>query len=366
MKVDAPVAETLLSADDEDGITITTATQSVEQLRENLGVAPPELTDEEKTHAETAALAERAKVIDPELDAALDKVEPPKKDETPAERDARRSRSQRKITKEIGLRKQAEEETARLRAENAALKAAAATPAGAKKPDDPPAAEKPAPFAFPTFAEYQEEHPDAEYEQWFDARADARDEWKETRRQATVAATHENLAERETFEKIGQEVETFKTRYPDYDTVVNTAETPFEDDGKGGRRPTQQTVYLQKLVTREGPDRVAPTLYWLAQPKQKDVLAKLLSAPNLTEMLVAFGTVRAHVDTWLESEAGQKAAPAVKAEATPVRIPKAPAPVTHVKGGDEHVRSAAQISEEDGEDADAYIEKRNAEMRRAG
>lgn len=365
MKVDAPVAETFLT-NDEDGITITTATQTDEQLRANLGLAPPEPTAEEVAAQAAADQAARAAILDPDLDAQIDKVEPPAKDETLEQRTERRTRSQKKIIKEIALRKQAEDETARLRAENADLRSKVAPPpAGGdpKKAGAPNAAEQPATdvFKFPTFAEYQEQHPEAEWEEYSDARSDARYEWKGQQETAKAAATQQDSASRATYDAIGAAVEAFKSEYGDYERMVDSFVTPKEADGK---TPTQQVVYLSKLVAQEAPERVGPTLYWLANhPK---VATALMEAKDLGAMLKGFGAVQAHVDTWLEAETAKKAsgAPAAKAVTTKP-VPKAPVPLKEVKGQAEHTRTAAEIAEDD-EDADAYIAKRTAEQRAAG
>src|SRR6185503_9784581 len=95
-KAGDPDAAAQVTEDPED-LVITTATQTPEQLRENLGLKPPEPTKEETEAAEKADAEARAAIVDPDLDKHIDQIEPPKKDETEAERKERRSRSSKRI-----------------------------------------------------------------------------------------------------------------------------------------------------------------------------------------------------------------------------------------------------------------------------
>jgi hypothetical protein len=338
---------------DDDIITVTSATQTEAELRTSLGVpddapapeSPPPVPDE-------AALEQEAD--SPKTDA----------DVSEAARVLRRSRSEKKVLKEIALRKQAEERAER--AERAlADRDRVIPPAAAPPPSPTPAAGDAAPaaappaaptFKFPTFDEYQVEHPDADYDAYQDARSDARDAWREGQRQAVIAQRSFEAAQAEAkravhrrVEEYGAHEKTFIDAHPDYNEVLAKVSLALTDEhGRPYLPPTIKP--LQDLLLRAG-ERGPQVLYYLGQ--HPDEAQTLLAAPTPADLIAGFTEVK------LKATA--------TADTPPVRQPSkpttdAPAPLSAVSGGAQHTPTLQSLAD-DGEDADAYIAARLAQER---
>lgn len=359
-----------LIVDDEDAITVTTATRTPEQVRADFGMEPTaeDLADaittvhaDEKAEAEKAAAA--ATAASP-LEQELDRIEPPTSDETPAQKAERRDRSTKKILKEIALRKQAED---RAEAAEQALAAERAKqtppPAGDKKADAPIAAAAAAPtFTFPSFPDYQEQHPDAEWDDYNDARTDARYAWNEEQRAITARRTQAQQAEHEVLTKAQASAATFKETHPDYDTVVALKTPSFPEGHARAGQPTDQVIALRQLVLEQG-EKTPAFLYYLGS--HPDETQKFFDAATPAHTLRLFGKLESTVEAWLAAPPPAPPPEKKAAAATPKPVTNAPAPLSEVKGGAEHLRSLASLAEDD-DDADAYIARRKQEMRAAG
>lgn len=342
----------------EDGITVTTATQTPEQVRENFGIKEPVV--EKPATAAAATVAEPT--ADAELEAELDKQEPPIADETPDQKTARRSRATRAILKEKSLRHAAESETARLRTENDTLRRAAkpATPPtpgdGTNKPDDANAAAIPAApdFQFPTWEEWSIKHPDKEYHQYTDARSDARYDFNDQKKQAEDTRTRDTAKRKEGFDALKAHEAAFTTDHPDYDEVIASISIDGVD-------PTL-IVDLQALLVKSG--AAAPGInYYLG--KHPEDATRLLRAPTRAALHETFGEIKYAAKT--QGVAQPAAEPAA---AVPVRPPakpatNAPAPVSETRGAATSTRTTQQLAEDD-DDADAYIAARQKELRATG
>jgi hypothetical protein len=342
----------------EDGITVTTATQTPEQVRANFGIEPP--AEEKPPVAAVAAVAEPT--AEAELEAELDKQEPPKADETPDQRTARRSRATKQILKQISLRKAAEERATKAETENATLRQAAkaATPPtlgdGTKKPDDATAAAIPAApeFTFPTWEEWSTKNPDAEYHQYTDARTDARYAFNDHQRQAEETRTRDTAKRKEGFDALKAHEAAFTTDHPDYDDVIATISIAGVDPSL--------IVDLQALLVKSGV--AAPGInYFLG--KNPDEAQRLLRSANRAAMTETFGEIKYAAKA--QSVAQPAAEPAAAAPVRPAAKPatNAPAPVSETRGAATSTRTTQQLAEDD-DDADAYIAARTRELRAAG
>src|SRR3990167_9716802 len=186
-------ADDTLTADALDSITVETATSTPEELAAHLSGgtdAPPEpevvegpVGDEppvvEEPAAEPPAVEEPPKPVAgadtrSEFEKQVDELDPPLSDETPKQRTERMSRGERRILALLHRAKGTEADLQAAHAEIARLKAEPARPAA-----EPPAAPKvePAPFSFPTWDQYSEQHPEATHEDYIDLRTDARRDW---------------------------------------------------------------------------------------------------------------------------------------------------------------------------------------------
>lgn len=350
------------TADDHD-ITVTSATQSEAQLAADLGLDVPKPAD-------PPPVDPAAKVDDPAppaddaatVEAELDKLDPPTKpNETPEEQRQRRGRQTGKVLKEIALRKQAEERATKAETELAALRAhkppvapAPPAPAAVTQPAAPataPAQKPGAPtFTFATFEEFQEQHPEADIRDYTIALSDARDTFRENLKAAEAQrAAHETAIS--TFQTAEQ---AFKAAHPDYDEKLTSIKLP--PDGPNGER-NPLTRDLEALVTKAGKDG-APILYFLGTHPEE--AARLMAAENKGELLTLFGEMRFAARA---AQTAQVATPPAEPKPAAPLTPqsRAPAPVSGVPGSTTVVKTAADLADE--EDADAYIAKRQSELR---
>lgn len=338
-------------------ITVTSTTQTEEQVRAELGVPEPEAKPPVPPVAEKTPEQQEVEDADAALQQEVDKIEPPKAGETADEKRVRQSRGTKKILKEIALRKQAEDRADAAERELKTLRTSppapkpAPTPA-AKAPDAPPADGTPPAqkFEFPTFDEFQEQNPDADLRDYTIALTDARTEFNKARDREQHEADARAAEERElttTFQTAQTE---FETEHPDYrEKLRSIALPPNRQDGS--RPPILDD--LEELVVKAGKDG-PKVLYHLGT--HPDETKRLLSARNHGELLLTFGEVRYAARTSLT------AAPA--AADPPVTTPKtkAPAPISPTPGEHKTERTLQEIADE-GEDADAYIERRQPKRR---
>jgi hypothetical protein len=340
-------------------ITVTTATQSEADVRERLGVpaeAAPPAAPAAPVLEDTTVEQTEAEADSPKTDAELSE----------AARILRgsRSRSEKKVLKEIALRKQAEERADR--AEAALRTAQPPLTPPAPKADAAPAAADAAPtFAFPSFEKWQEQQKDDapnDYEAYSDARTDAR--------YAFNRQIEQHQADRERFQRAYVErgrifaasETTFKTAHADYDDVLTQVVLPDTD----ATRPTKggRPAPLHQLIHRD-PTAAPAILYYLGQ--HPDVAEHLAHAPDPDALIFEFGKVVATVfATPPPAAAAPAASPAPPAASPPAQpVTDAPAPLSPVAGGASHIRSLAALAA-DGDDADAYIERRKLELKRTG
>lgn len=368
-------------------ITVTSTTQTPEQLAKDLGVEPeaPVLPEASATTEEGGEPVAKVDEIS-EFDKKLDELEPPTKaDETPAEKAERRSRSTSKVLKEIALRKQADDK-AKAAEERAAkaekeLNELRAKPPAAKAPDAPvtapPAKPADAPlaagtkpaqdFEFPTWEEYQEQHPEADIREYTIALSDARDDFRSAKKAHEAAVAAAQKEDEEAFTTFSTAVTEFKASHADYETVLDAIALPPDvvdpKTGKPSRDPL--VVDLERLVTKAG--AVGPeVLYYLGQPEHKAEATRLLASKSPTALHLAFGEICGTVRA-LKGRAAAAPATEITEPPAPARpVSKAPAPVSPIPAGSSAAKTATDIGNDDDEDADAYIDKRRASMRRAG
>jgi len=333
-------------------ITVTSATQSEADVRASLEPAAP-----------AAPEAAPEQVIEQEADS-------PKTDAEVSEaaRTLRRSRSEKKVLKEIALRKQAEERAFRLEQQlaehTAAARPATPTPSAPAADAAPAAAPLAAPqFTFPTFDEYQAKHPDADYDAYQDARSDARDAWREGVKRATAA--HEarkeavlasRRAEAEAAATYETHKEAFAAKHPDYDEVLNRVQLPAVLDAQGRKVDAPVVGPFRDLLLRAGAD--APQiLYYLGQ--HPDVADRVFTSRGPADLIATFTEVK------LRAVGPSSARPPTPAAAArPSRpVTDAPPPLSAVPGGATHIPSLQQLADGD-DDADAYIARRRQDLKR--
>src|SRR3990167_1855168 len=206
-----------LTAEALDSITVETATSTPEELAAHLAAgtdAPPETevveapvgdepTGEEPPKPGAAPLKEppapaAAQDTRSEFEKQIDELDPPLSDETPKQRAERMSRGERRI---LGLLHRAKSSESDLQAAHAEIARLKAAPAGTA-PEPPVTTPKvePAPFSFPTWDQYSEQHPEATHEEYIDVRTDARRDWHTAtdRTKAQAAAAERDAAQRRT------------------------------------------------------------------------------------------------------------------------------------------------------------------------
>lgn len=383
-----------------DDIEVTTATQTVEEVQKTIDATaavvagkkdeqpPAEPTDAELQSARAAGRKEdEAAGLDAEVLDEIDKLEPPpaKKIETQGERRARIGRQTKKVLKEISLRRKAEGERDGYRTQLDAANQKIQELTGGKPPEktaapgktgaEPPAAGTAATgkFDFPTFEAWQEKNPDGDFTQYTDERTDARYAFNERKREATEQGKVQETRTKEIFDTVGVSEKSFIEQHADYEEVCSKVKLVGEDreiDGQKVFVPSGGTVALQRALLRLGPDKAPVMNYYLGQ--HPDEAEALMRAPSPEVFLEMFGETRFKALQASTSAAavpaGDSAKPAAAAAtaATPAKpakpTPAAPDPLAAVRGSHTPQRTAADISDDDGEDADGYIEKRKAEL----
>jgi hypothetical protein len=396
-----------------DDITVTTATRSEDEVRSSLG------GDTEKPPAAAAA----AVSLTPEQQVEQE-AESPQPDQSVSEA-ARTMRANRKAERKARLQdeittyeesiqalggvvptlekrayKDVQEELDHLTRRRFELsKVNVDLLKKAKKPQtaaDPPkpvapqgaaaaATAKPAfEFKFPTWDEWQAQHPDDEYTTYVDARNDAREEAKgahkaavdtwergEADRRRTASEAARSEAEAPLLTQYDSAVADFKAQHTDYDEV--TSKVSLDHLFAQTMRNAQGDVVSNKaLVVRQrllqDPSTAPSILYYLGQhPEHVERIAQATGLASLMEVLgeVRYAAKVASSAAPAPAGGASAAVPAAPAPAAAVAAPVAPskpkpgapAPLAPVSGGSPHSRTPAQLAE-DTEDADAYIDAR--------
>lgn len=233
------------------------------------------------------------------------------------------------------------------------------TPAAGDKPagDKTPEAKK---FTFPTWDQYQVDHPDAEYTEFVDARSDARDDFKKTA-EAESKKAETDAAQRAEFERTvqsqiaaqAQHVETFAEAYPDFEEKV--AAVTFEQN-----LPTYSIV--ANLLRQAGAD-CPKVLYYLADHPQD--VTRLKNAKSLLATVQTFGEITyaarlAFPDVEAEHEADDEIEEAPKKAAARPSTNAQP-PTSRVRGRSTPTKTLQDLADES-DDADEYIARRTREL----
>lgn len=349
-----------------DAITVTTATRSEAEVRADLGVDAPvvEAPAAAVAAGDDAEKAATAEVDSDKPDAALSE----------AGRTLRLSRGdarKAKIQDEINaLTRKREEERAAYEREKAE-RAKTATPPAERKP----AADAAKPtadgkdsatpqFEFPTFDQWQVDHPDGDWIQYGDERADAREAFRAEQRAVAERAQADERAVTETFAKVATYQDTFKAAHPDYEAKLKSLDLAqygvVTENGVIVQAP-HQFIGLQRLLLRAG-EAGPGILYYLADhPEDVARLLNPQTAPG--DMLEMWGEIKyaakaaSPVTTQPAAAAAAAAAaePAAPAAAPPRPRTSAPAPLTAVSGSSSVTKTPQQLSQDAGEDADDYI-----------
>lgn len=375
----------------ESDIEVTTATRSVEEVNASLAAAAPKPAEakaptaaEIKTASDSAIVEDAAATgLDPEVLKAINDLEPPpdKKIETVPERRARISRSTKRVLGEIAKRKTAETERDDARTKlDAADKRIAELTAG--KPADGTAAVKAAPnadgkpatatteFNFPSWEKWQEEHPDDDFTAYSDARTDARYQYNESLKTKKLETEDIDKRTKLAFDDASAGEQEVRAEFPDYDEVTSKivlATIEVQENGKTVIKPAPGTVALQGELLRMGGKKGAAFNRFLGL-NPADAKA-LMEAPTPADFLRLFGQLEYRFAQAPAAPAGDgkpaaDAAATIPAKTAPAKEhkPAAPAPLAPVRGAHSPTKTAADISEDDGDDADAYIAKRRAEL----
>lgn len=349
----------------EDDITVTTATQSEAEVRAHFGVKD----DEKVTPADGDKKTDEGKKAEPAAAVVDGEEEAPTANETAEQRAARESRNKTRGEKRV---ESFEQKIARLRREQgdlerdidskkkqlaapAAAPVTTPTPGGEKKPD---AKADERTFAFPKWEEWQKQpgNEDKDFEDYTDARTDARYTFNDTQARERDARARYVAQRQEEVTRFKSHEDAFRKDHADYDAVL--AAVPLIEG--------PAVAVIQRLLAKQG-DLAPAILYHLGQ--HPDDATRLMTAPSPEVLLEEFGALKHIVKAGLSTspagadkgggtpapDAATKPAPAAAAPSKPVS--DAPAPVSQLPGGASPGRTLQHIAEED-DDADAYIEKR--------
>lgn len=380
--------------EDDDTITIESATATPEEMAASLAadagtpageVSPPEPEDATPAEPPAPAVAPVAEPPTPAVAAAsefeqkIDELDPPLPNETKEQRAARMSRGEKRILGLLSRAKTSETQLDQARTELARLKTAppAATQPGAAT--EPAKVTVPA-FSFDTWDAYSEKHPESSYEDWLDARGDARETWKadkhriETEVETRERLTREIATELQTRDaRRRQHVDDFRVEHPEYDAVVATARDlplpPAMADAIDEQGPLGPAIVLHLAQHRDEHLKIV-RLSWTKQGAAIERLAETLSGtPPVATTPSAQATAPAATPATPSAAASPSPGtgrPAIPRAATPSRpLSDAPAPTTEVVGGAQPTRSLQQLAA-DGDDADQYIIERQRQRRELG
>lgn len=361
----------------DDAITVTTATRSEAEVREGLGLegAKPVVPAAAAAAGADAATKPDAAALEQEADS--EKPDPEISEAARTLRkgraDARKAKIQTEISEHVARREKAREEADREEARLRDLKKPPAErkpDADAAKPnaDGKSAAKK---FEFPTWEQWQTDHPDDDYTEYNDARTDARYAFNRDADREVEQAREQERQTTDAFARADQHQKTFIETHPDYEEKLKGLDLKQYGvevvDGVIVKAP-QQFIGLQRLLLRAG-EAGPGILYYLAD--HPDDVARLLDrTTGPADLLETWGEVKYAA----RAAATVKQPPAAAAAATeekpaaaaagPAAKPRtsAPAPLTEVPGGSSVHRTPQQLSEEAGEDADAYIAVRQPNL----
>lgn len=367
-----------LAVADEFDITISSPVDSEETIQAALGLReapagsdPGDETDTdgetddtettEEAKAEPAKATPKQEVVAPPAKTDVD-YEPPVAGESSDQRTERLERNVARIIKLNATVSNRDQHIQTLREENARLKGQLeGKPAPGK--EEPAAEAKPAPkFTFPSWEKYSEEHPEAEHEDYIDARNDAREVFKDEQKSLAAEVERQRVAREQTSrvtETILAEnttrVEAFRAQHADYDEVIAASKAPLTN-----------TMHLAMLKRDWG----VPIAYHLSLPGNLAEAQRIASLEPLdqVEALIELSTT-APVAALTRSLKGT-ATPATPArpaaeEQRPPSVPSrrtstAPPPIPLVAGEARTTRSLADLS------GDEYIAERDRQDRERG
>jgi hypothetical protein len=335
-----------------DDLIVTTATMSADEIRESLGEpkeAPkPDVTPEEE--------ADDASKPDSALSEAGRTLRNSRGDARKAKLHAEiEDLARKRLNARLDFERE-ELERKQLRESQPPAKPAASTPT--PTPTVARAAGPTESFKFPDFDAWQANgHTEQTYEDYGDARADARYEWNR-QREFHEQQQRENAridAERKTaWEKAHA---TFRADHADFDAVLEATVVPVTPATQP--QPDGSPSPLYQLIRSSG-EKAPQILYYLGKhPEEVQVLAQ---APNPPALLYAFAQMEMRATGSITPPAARPTPVTPPAPTTPVSA--AAPPLTPISGGTQHARSLQSLAED--EDADAYIRARRAELRRTG
>ena len=237
------------------------------------------------------------------------------------------------------------------------------------QPGAPPA---PKPFTFASWDEHQAEHPDATYEDYTDARQDAR--WAHKQEADTATATHNaqqtqakaaQTAENTLIAENKTRVDQFVKHHPDFMADVEASEAPLT-----------VTMNVAMMKSPIGP---AVAQYIIGHPEEATRIANL---PDPVDQVREITRLEGHPDvvaaagtvwksgTDAQPGSGDGAPPSSasggKPPTTRRRAPAPPAPLEPRKGGAGGSAPTLQEIGSTGENADAYIAERDRIDRERG
>lgn len=392
-------ADDTLTQEALDSITVETATATPEELDAHLAAGtdaapetevveapvgdeaevvkePPQTGATEKPPKPAAAADTRS-----EFEKQVDELDPPLLDETPKQRAERMSRGERRILGLLHRAKSIEAEFQTAQAEIARLKAA---PAGTRtEPPTTTTKVEPPPFAFPTWDQYSEQHPEATHEEYIDARTDARRDWHATKERLEAeakdqhdkaAAADRDAAQRRTAletldrEKVAR-VEAYRAATPEYDAALAAA----------ADLPLPPEMHIALARSPIGP-KIA---HYLALHRDEHLrIARLHPMDMVGEIRLLQEQLKGDTPVTTPPPPAAGATPPPSPGTTPVAAPaaatppsvtvpsrptsSAPAPTSEVHGRATPTRSLQTIADADGEDATEYMQTRMRQRKEVG
>ena len=251
-----------------------------------------------------------------------------------------------------------------------ALERGERTQPGAQPASDAPPAPKP--FAFASWDDHQAEHPDATYEDYTDARQDARSAHKQEAANATATReaqrTHAQAAQDAENTLIAEnkaKVDQFAKHHPD-----------FMDDVEASEAPLTTTMNIAMMRSPIGP---AVAQFIIGHPEEAQRIANL---PDPFDQVREIARLEGHPDvvaaagmvwksgTDAQPGSGDGTPPSSASGGKPPtprrRAPSPPAPLEPRKGGAGGSAPTLQDLGSTGENADAYIAERDRIDRERG
>jgi hypothetical protein len=328
-----------------DDLIVTTATMSADEIHQSLGepTTSKDVTPEQEADDPSkpdSALSEAGRTLRMSRGDA-------RKAKLQAEiEDLARKRTQARLDYE-----REELERAQKRDSQPPVKPAAPPP-----PPAAPAAPSPDKFAFPDFDAWQVAgHAEGTYEDYNDARADARWEWN--KQKDALTAQQREHARVDAERKVAWEKahETFRQDHADFDAVLEATVVPVTPVTQIQPDGTPSPLY--QMIRASG-EHAPQILYFLG--KHPEEVQALAQAPNPPALVYAFAQMEMRATGAITASAPTRPMPVPPpAPATPITA--ASAPLTPISGNAQHARSLQSIAEDD--DADAYIAARRAALK---